>query len=158
MITAIYSIYYTDIIVGDPVQGVSLWGIMISASMGLWRFHLRSWGRWLIGSGGGNDCFSYTILGARDRRMCLCRSWNVACRLTIAMANIAFEGSLVFYDSLLPGNYSRTIGSLVGIWLERWVHRRNGLPNPLSSLAKEQDFGAVVSCSCMVACFQHAAV
>ena len=106
MITAIYSIYYTDIVVGDPVQGVSLWGIMISASMGVVAISSplmgaladrKRWRKRLL--------FTYTILGVLATAACAyvgAGMW-LAGLLAIAMANIAFEGSLVFYDSLLPG-------------------------------------------------------
>jgi len=106
MITAIYSIYYTGVVVGDEVRGVSLWGLMISGSMGIVALtsplmgalaDRKRWRKRLL--------FAYTLLGVAATCACALVGpgmWLVGL-LTIALANIAFEGSLVFYDSLLPG-------------------------------------------------------
>jgi MFS transporter, UMF1 family len=147
MITAIYSIYFTDVVVGDSVRGVSLWGIMISCSMGVVAVSSplmgaladrRRWRKRLL--------FFYTLLGVVATAACAFVGPGMVALglLTIALANIAFEGSLVFYDSLLPGiTTSERMGRWSGFgWSAGYVGGMACLILCLP-LAKEHQFGAV---------------
>ena len=90
--------------------------------------------------------FTYTILGVLATAACAyvgAGMW-LAGLLTIAMANIAFEGSLVFYDSLLPGlTTQERLGRWSGFgWSAGYIGGMVCLILCLP-LAKEQDFEAV---------------
>lgn len=108
IITAVFPLYFAGVIVGPdapPGRADQLWGYGISTAMFLvalssplmgtvadrlgWRKHLL---------------FAYTLIGVlATAGLAILSPGDIALALTLlVVANFCFEGSLVFYDALLP--------------------------------------------------------
>ncbi len=121
MVTAVYALYFSNVVVGadQPGRGDRLWGNALAASMAVVALtspvlgalaDRRGWRKHLL--------FAYTLVGVTGTAACaLVGPGEVALGLAcIFLANVAFEGSLVFYDALLPGLVRPTaIGRWSGI-------------------------------------------
>lgn len=106
MVTAIFPIYFTDVLVGDEAEGIALWGLTISLSMAFVAISSplmgaladrRAWRKRLLAV--------YTLVGVCATAACALLDpgmWVLA-MIVVGFANLGFEGSVVFYDALLPG-------------------------------------------------------
>ena len=120
IITFVFSAYFTQAIVGDPVRGAALWGYAMAASafavavLGpLCGAIADAAGRrkpWLLA------CTAITVFGGAalwfatpDPSSAL---WALVC---VAVANAGFELGMVFYNAMLPGLAARgRLGRLSG--------------------------------------------
>ncbi|MGM0575458.1 MAG: MFS transporter [Myxococcota bacterium] len=122
IVTAVYPLYFSGVVVPEDAptgRGDALWGYGISASMALVALSSplmgaladhRRWRKHLL--------LAYTLVGgAATAGLGLVGPGMVGLGLLLlVVGNVAFEGSLVFYDALLPGVAPRErIGRWSGI-------------------------------------------
>ncbi len=104
IITAFYALHFREIVVGDG-DADALWGLGIAISTAVVAISSpimgaiadrRGWRKRLL--------FIYTVVGAATTIVMgqVGAGMWIAGLLVLVVANAAFEGSLVFYDSLLP--------------------------------------------------------
>ncbi|MEE2779050.1 MAG: MFS transporter [Myxococcota bacterium] len=113
MVTAVYPLYFRDVVVGELGGGVdsdALWGTAISIGMAVVAVtspfmgaiaDRRRWRKRLL--------LIYTLVGvvATGCASLVEPGMIMVGLLVVVVGNIAFEGSVIFYDALLPGLVDR---------------------------------------------------
>jgi UMF1 family MFS transporter len=108
IITAVFPLYFAGVIVGPdapPGRADQLWGYGIAISMALVAVSSPLMGTVADRLGWRKQLlFAYTLVGAlATASLAALSPGDIALGLALLIiANIAFEGSLVFYDALLP--------------------------------------------------------
>jgi UMF1 family MFS transporter len=118
VLTVGYPLYFNDVVVGHAGRGEALWGSAFSISMFIVAFFSPLLGA-AVDHGGGKKrlLFLFTALCiiATAALFFVRESMIVQGMIFLVVANIGFEGGLVFYDAFLPEiasteNYGRISG------------------------------------------------